>query len=433
MNSVAMLGNSPRILGEEYAEARDAISRVIQLGDFDASSALRVKVSGETPWDSWWLSFLRGGQVNYTSGRTSTLRSVDLFSSVGGLSLGVAQAALALGYKLNPELAADLDQDALSTYEANFKPVQIAHKSVRSLVDFQVLGDSDRAELAYEPLALEEASHISKGVDVIMGGPPCQGHSSLNNHTRGNDIRNDLYLTLPALAIALDSSTVIIENVPRVVLDHGRVVRSSIKVLRDAGYFVTDGVLSADEFGWPQTRSRHFLIASKTRQPMDIEEAKGKFGKSARPLNWLIGDLESKFDPDSLFDSVPALSPENQKRIAWLFENNAYELADHVRPVCHQDGHTYPSVYGRLYETKPSPTITTGYQSPGRGRYVHPTQPRVLTSHEAARIQGFPDGFLFTAGSGKKLQRSHLQKWIGDAVPSILGYVAGLIALETLV
>ena len=402
------------------------------MGELELRSSLRVRATGEKDWDAWWLSFLRGGIPNFLSGKLVPLRSVDLFSSAGGLSLGVSQAALALGYKLSSQLAADLDGDALATYKANFNPLLVANKSVRSLIDFQVLGDSESAELAYAPRALAEASEISGGVDVVMGGPPCQGHSSLNNHTRGKDIRNDLYLTLPALAIALDSQTLIIENVPRVVLDHGRVVRSSIQVLKDAGYFVTTGVLSADDFGWPQTRSRHFLIASKRKQPLNLEEVSQGFGRESRPLNWLIGDLEDKFNPDSLFDSAPTLSFENQKRIEWLFENNAYELANHVRPLCHQDGHTYPSVYGRLHGTKPSPTITTGFQSPGRGRYVHPSRPRVITAHEAARIQGFPDGFRFEVTEGKKLQRTHLQKWIGDAVPSILGYVAGLIALETL-
>ena len=210
-------------------------------------------------------------------------------------------------------------------------------------------------------------------------------------------------------------------------------VNSSIKVLEDAGYWVTQGVLSANDFGWAQTRSRHFLIASRIKRPLAIDDAIRALGQSARPLSWAIADLEEAFDEKSLFNSVPTLSAENQTRINWLFDNDAYELPNHVRPLCHQDGHTYPSVYGRLKYEKPSPTITTGYQSPGRGRYIHPTQRRVLTSHEAARIQGFPDSFIFETAKGQPLQRTNLQKWIGDAVPSILGYVAGLVALETLI
>ena len=151
---------------------------------------MRARVPGESGWDSWWLTFLRGGSSTFTSGRATALKSVDLFASIGGLTLGVSQAAQALGFKINPELAADLDADALATYSANFKPAMTTNRSVRSLVDFQVLGQSETAELTYTPKLLEDAVNISAGVDLIMGGPPCQGHSSLNNHTRGKDVRN---------------------------------------------------------------------------------------------------------------------------------------------------------------------------------------------------------------------------------------------------
>ena len=146
---------------------------------------------------------------------------------------------------------------------------------------------------------------------------------------------------------------------------------------------------------------------------------------------WAIGDLEGVVPGDDLLHTTPKLSRENQDRIQWLFENAAYELPNHIRPDCHKDGHTYPSVYGRIHKDSPAPTITTGFQTPGRGRFVHPTQQRVLTVREAARIQGFPDSFAFRAASGP-LTRAMLQKWIGDAVPSILGFTAGILALEAL-
>jgi DNA (cytosine-5)-methyltransferase 1 len=323
-----------------------------------------------------------------------------------------------------------LDADALATYAANFTPDAIVNKSVRSLVDFQVLSQGQSAEMAFVPTAVDEASAFSN-VDLVMGGPPCQGHSSLNNHTRGDDHRNDLYLTVPALAIALNAKAVIIENVPRVIHDKQRVVSSAVKILCDAGYEVTSGVLSADEMGWPQARSRHFLIANRIGAPVPIPEVETAFAQDARDIFWAIGDLEDSLDAGSILDSVPRLSVANQERVDWLFEHEAYELPNHIRPDCHKDGHTYPSVYGRLYPHSPSPTLTTGFQTPGRGRFIHPTQRRVLTAREAARIQGFPDEFRFVTTEGS-LKRSHLQKWIGDAVPSFLGYVAGLVALEPL-
>ena len=78
---------------------------------------------------------------------------------------------------------------------------------------------------------------------------------------------------------------------------------------------------------------------------------------------------------------------------------------------------------------KPAPTLTTGYVSPGRGRFIHPMERRVLTPREAARLQGLPNWFNFMPYADNPSKRGQLAKWVGDAVPSILGYVAGLSAL----
>ncbi len=74
----------------------------------------------------------------------------------------------------------------------------------------------------------------------------------------------------------------------------------------------------------------------------------------------------------------------------------------------------------------PAPTLTTGFMSPGRGRFIHPTERRVLTPREGARLQGFPNWFDFTPDSLLDVRKTDLAKWIGDAVPSILGYFATL-------
>ena len=89
---------------------------------------------------------------------------------------------------------------------------------------------------------------------------------------------------------------------------------------------------------------------------------------------------------------------------------------------------THTAVYGRLDPDGPAGTITTGFMTPGRGRYVHPTQKRTINPHEAARIQGFPDDYRFTL-DGKPPTTQLLTKWIGDAVPMPLGYAAALSVL----
>ena len=126
--------------------------------------------------------------------------------------------------------------------------------------------------------------------------------------------------------------------------------------------------------------------------------------------------------------SQSELSETNQARIDWLFDNDEYELGLAERPESHQKGTTYTAVYGRMRKDGPAPTLTTGFMSPGRGRFTHPTQRRVLTPREAARVQGFPDTYRFIADPANPPFRTQLAKWIGDAVPMPLGYAAALAA-----
>jgi len=78
-------------------------------------------------------------------------------------------------------------------------------------------------------------------------------------------------------------------------------------------------------------------------------------------------------------------------------------------------------VAGQMHHDRPAPTITTGIGTPGQGRFIHPLKRRLVTPHEAARIQGFPDGYGFLE-RGVPAKRKDLAKWIGDAVPAPMGY-----------
>jgi DNA (cytosine-5)-methyltransferase 1 len=119
---------------------------------------------------------------------------------------------------------------------------------------------------------------------------------------------------------------------------------------------------------------------------------------------------------------------ENARRIAYLFDNNAHDLPNSERPDCHKDGTTYKSVYGRMHANQPAPTITTGIGTPGQGRFIHPVRPRMITPHEAARLQSFPDGYGFRTRDD--VPRKLLAKWIGDAVPPFIGAIASGVALS---
>lgn len=378
----------------------------------------------------WWGSYIRGARPAPVRGLTQ-LRFIDLFSSVGGLSLGAMEAAAVLGMRGIPLLAADVDERALQVYRSNLRPREVAADSVRGMFDFRISGSGDHARFAYDPEAVDPRVATLKGsVDLILAGPPCQGHSSLNNHSRHEDPKNLLYLTVPAAAVALDVKHVVIENVPNVVADRHGVVHTTLGLLRDAGYRVSYGVVAADQVGWAQSRRRFFLVASKETEPLDVIELQRAASHAALPVSWLLDDLaEQDLDDDDVMRSVPKLSEENDKRVNWLHDNDEYDLPNELRPECHQQGTTYFATYGRMHRDRPAPTITGGFLSPGRGRFVHPSRRRVLTPREAARVQGFPDWFDFVSNPANPPSRTELGRWIGNAVPSVLGFLATLSAL----
>ncbi|MCY3923889.1 MAG: DNA cytosine methyltransferase [bacterium] len=211
--------------------------------------------------------------------------------------------------------------------------------------------------------------------------------------------------------------------------DDRQVVEVAQRLFEAAGYGVVRGTLRADAMGWPQTRRRSFLVARRDAAPIPLDVvAEALADAGPRTLEWAIGDLTDREDC-GIMDVASEMSPENRERVDWLFDNGEYDLPNAWRPECHRDGTTYGSVYGRMWPDKPAPTITTGFMTPGRGRYVHPTRRRTLTPREAARIQGFPDTYRFVADPRHPPSRAKLAKWIGDAVPMPLGYGAALSAL----
>jgi DNA (cytosine-5)-methyltransferase 1 len=385
------------------------------------------------PFADWWKSSLTTEPMTLLA-EAEPLRFMDLFSSVGGLTLGFSDAVRSVGRRPVPALAVDVDGGALSVYERNHRPRVAKLKSVRELVNFDWIGQGSRTRFTRAPRwKSDDLARATRGVQAIVAGPPCQGHSSLNNHSRGDDPRNLLYLTVPALAVAADVDLVVIENVPNVVHDQQSVVSSAVALLEQADYQISVAVLSAHHLGWPQTRRRFFLVATRNPQLATLPEVMAALRRDPLPVSWAISDLAGVTDAaDALtFNRSSVLSEANQARVEWLFANREYDLPNDERPDCHKDGHSYPAVYGRMHADQPAGTITGGFLSPGRGRFIHPTLPRALSPHEGARIQGFPDWFEF-AGLGEEPKRTQLAKWIGDAVPPILGFSAGLSALSSL-
>jgi DNA (cytosine-5)-methyltransferase 1 len=406
------------------------LERTIVTPGITSTTSIAVDLATADPLGDWWQAYLRGDVPNVEdSSGSGPVSTVELFCGPGGLAQGFQAACHELGFESFSRAAVDHDPEAVDVYERNHRPLTLSSRSVTEIIDYRVKRRGDSAEFRYDPefISNDWIEHVGQ-VDVVLAGPPCQGHSNLNNHSRRDDKRNDLYLSVPAVAIALNAPVVIIENVPAVVHDRLGVVAATIRLLETAGYAVTTGVLKADQMGWAQRRSRFFLIARRDREPLDLETVGTDLTDTPRPLQWAIGDLAKRDADDHMFRRAE-MSEENRSRIDYLFDHDLHNLPNSERPDCHKDGTTYTSVYGRLFEDKPAPTITTGFMTPGRGRYIHPTERRVITPAEAARLQGFPDTYKFDSRDGGPPSSLKLSKWIGDAVPMPLGHAAGLSAL----
>lgn len=338
------------------------------------------------------------------------LTVVDLFAGCGGLSLGVAQAAHDLGRGLDVRLAVEFNQSAADVYRANFPN---AHAILVQDITNVLSSDLDRPFSKAEKKLRKSVGKL----DVLVGGPPCQGHSNLNNHTRRDDPKNALYAIMARAADVLSPDVIVVENVPAVLNDKYKSM-NAVSVVRERlmtlGYNVSDRVVSLYELGVPQKRKRHILLATRTgeKTPQEIFDHLSTSTTKTVDLEWAIGDLLDT-SSDRLFDRASTPSADNVKRMKYLLEKKEYDLPNHLRPKCHQGEHSYKSMYGRLAWNQPAQTITSGFGSIGQGRYMHPDLPRALTPHEAARIQGFPDYFDF----GNATTRSALAIMIGNAVP----------------
>ncbi len=375
-----------------------------------AESAESLAVEPIAKSSAFWIQELKRTSWPASVRHDSELRIADLFSGCGGLSLGASIASTHLGKKLKIALAADIWTDALEVYKTNFK--SSLEKSTTE--DLAALVASP-GSVDLSPQGVKLADSVGE-VHIVLAGPPCQGHSDLNNSSRRDDPRNLLYTVPVAFGLHKQAKLILVENVPNVIHSKKGVVRSALKTLEDKGYAVTEFVADAQDIGLPQTRRRHILIASKLHTLEELSTALNTIPRRAHDVRlWdFIDDLELEPEVEgSLKTKRSTISADNRTRIDYLFRSQSYDLPNDLRPPCHRDKeHSYVSMYGRLNRELPAQTITSGYGSMGQGRFVHPTQPRMITSHEAARIQGFPDYFQFEPVS----KLTALREMIGNAV-----------------
>ena len=369
------------------------------------------------------FSILRSTTLPSDDPSWSKVRIADLFSGCGGLSLGIQRAAHELGYSLDVRLAVDSDQIALDVYGRSFPEATTICKPIEQILDGEIGSPATIAEA--------ELAHQVGQLDILLGGPPCQGHSNLNNHSRRDDPRNGLYLYMARAAEILCPSVIISENVPTATFDVRNVVHQTVERLKEIDYTIGEGVVDLSNLGVPQKRHRHVIVAVRNCDvdPQElVEELKSPICEHIpRNIRWAMEDLED-VARSNLFDSPSRPYPANQSRIDWLFDKDEINLPNNLRPPCHRSDHSYTAMYGRMVWDQPAQTVTTGFNCMGQGRYVHPSRRRVITPHEAARLQMLPDFVDFSSVTARK----HLAKLIGNSVPPPLSSAIGKMVIPFL-
>jgi DNA (cytosine-5)-methyltransferase 1 len=349
---------------------------------------------------------------------------VDLFCGAGGLSYGFKSA----GYEVR--FGSDIDPTFGQTFLNSHEDAKFVAKPVDALSASEIL----------------KASRLKKGeLDVLVGGPPCQGYS-VYNHGRGeDDPRSGLFKEYIRLLKGLQPKWLVMENVTGLTsISGGRLLDEILLSIRSAGYpNVEYRVLKTEEFGVPQERRRIIFIANRLGLPVLFP--KPTFGPNGKPYTTIwdaIGDLppifqQAQFEQGAPYASAPAsayqkllrdrqktvqnhygpkLSKTNLERIRHIPSGGSWRdipvslLPEGMKRAKRSD-HT--KRYGRPRMTDLSCTILTKCDIHW-GAYIHPIQNRAFTVREAARIQSFPDSFIFHGSMTEQFVQ------VGNAVPPML-------------
>jgi len=367
--------------------------------------------------ENYFVSRLNTPEITELKTPIKNINYIDLFCGCGGFALGVKEAFKMLGLRSTCLYAIDVDKSCLISHKSNIRSAHYELKNIEEIIDYDIDPTCKFNDFLFPPvISNNDLSDLKDSIDLVIASPPCQGHSGLNNRTRRTDEKNLLYFQPIAAAIALNAPMIIIENVKGVLNSTVDVVNISKKILNKHNYHIDDFVLESEYYGVSQSRKRHFLIASKFGI-FDRKKQTEELKLNPIPIKKLFSSMKTINDnPNKAYTDLAVLSELNKARVEYLFDNDVYELPNHQRPDCHKDGHSYPGVYGRMDPDQVSTTITSGFYSPGRGRFVHPYERRALNAREASQIQGIPDHFWLKDKATIESKTS-FAKLIGDAVP----------------
>ncbi|WP_092807457.1 DNA cytosine methyltransferase [Rhodococcus globerulus] len=325
------------------------------------------------------------------------LTAIDAFCGSGGLSLGIERA----GFDL--VTAFDNDEASVRTHNKNMPGSAFV---------------GDAKTLTAAALRKQGGLRARDELDLLAGGPPCQGFSKQKRGAHLGDSRNELVLEFLRLVEELEPRAFLMENVATLAGVRGAHLVERFNSLER--YTLTGHFYLAANYGVPQTRQRFVLVGIR-------DDVKGRF-KIPEPSTpeWptvgsvLAGLPEPPTDysvhPNYPNHQAARVTAKNIDRFSHVPQGGGWQdIPFEKRLKCHQvvdvKSGGWPDVYGRLRWDGQCPTITGGFDSFSRGRYGHPLQDRPLTPREAARIQGFPDDYAFDG------TRHEVRHQIGNAVP----------------
>ena len=341
------------------------------------------------------------------------LNVIDLFCGCGGLSLGFEQA----GY--NILLGIDIWEDALKTFKYNHKNSDTLCADLSTLSPNEVNNKIKREK-----------------VDVIIGGPPCQGFSLAGKRII-DDERNKLYQAFVKMVAYFKPKAFVMENVPNILsIGNGIIKESIINDFKELGYTINVQVMLASDYGVPQNRRRAIFVGLLNNETFEFPKPNKELKINAfdalsdLPENSLNAGEKYPYEPQSNYQKYIRINShgvynhditihnEQTKRIIALVPDggNYKDL-----PIELQSIRKVNIAWTRLNSQKPSFTIDCGHN-----HHFHYKYNRVPTVRESARIQSFPDSFIFIGNKGSQL------KQVGNAVPPLLAKSISLQILKFL-
>ncbi|MCC8036746.1 MAG: DNA (cytosine-5-)-methyltransferase [Bacteroidales bacterium] len=343
--------------------------------------------------------------------KIENFRILDLFSGAGGMSYGMHQ---------NPHfqtvVALDFNQDAANTFHKNIPLATVVTGDITNpAIQSQIIKESTR-----------------RSVNMIIGGPPCQGFSMKGKKLGLKDERNYLFREYLKLVEALRPEVFVIENVKALLTTANGWFRDEILAyIREMGYKVRYGVLNARDFGVPQSRERTIFICSLSKcvplpkrninKDVTVRDAISDLSY----LNSSDGDFEAEYRYPPTTEYQRLMRAGSEKLYNHKASNHsplAIEKLKMIPPEGNKKSlppellgnQQFNTTWGRLSWDKVSPTIDTRFDTPSNGTNSHPELHRSITPREAARLQSFDDSFIFY---GPKVS---IRAQIGNAVPPLM-------------